>query len=148
MILSAATLRRLKPVWPFVERTIFNGMSFGLSSAGYDIRIAQDNILGPNEFRLGSSVERISLPNNVMAFLTDKSSFARRGLSCFNCVLEPGWSGHLTIEMKNQSWETINIPAGSPIAQIIFQYVDDQTEGYSGKYQFQGPQPQCAIFER
>lgn len=122
-------------------------MSYGLSVAGYDIRIAQSHYLEPGEFTLGSSVESFNMPNNVIGFLCDKSTWARRGLTCFNCILEPGWSGHLTIEMKNLGDSYLNIGAGSPIAQVIFQFTDETTAGYSGKYQNQGVFPQPAILE-
>lgn len=147
MILSANTIRKLRPVEPFCERTLFNGMSYGLSVAGYDIRIAQYHFLAPGEFRLASSLEKFSMPNNVIGFLCDKSTWARLGLSCFNCVLEPGWKGNLTLELKNQGDDYLTIPACSAIAQVIFQYTDEITAGYSGKYQNQGVFPQPAILE-
>lgn len=147
MILSANTLRKLRPVEPFVERTVFNGMSYGLSMAGYDIRIAGHIKLLPNDFALAHSLEKFKMPNNVMGFLSDKSSWARRGLSCFNCILEPGWEGYLTLELKNQGQFIFHIPLGSPIAQVVFQFTDEPTDGYVGKYQNQGYFPQPAIFE-
>lgn len=164
MILSGKTLReyaeRGSPlVAPFVsEKTIQNGMSYGCSLAGYDIRIAEDIWLLKGEFSLASSIEVFDLPPNVVGLVHDKSTWARRGLSLFNTVIEPGWKGTLTLELVNHEdygysaageyWETgLVIKAGDPIAQVIFMYTDQETEGYNGKYQFQSKGPQEAIFE-
>jgi dCTP deaminase len=147
MILSASTLRKLKPVEPFCERAVFGGKSYGLSVAGYDIRIAHEVLLGPRGFCLAASLEKFCLPNNVLGLVKDKSSWARQGLSLFNTVLEPGWKGFLTLELANLGPSLIPIDAGSPIAQVLFFFTDAPTEGYSGKYQNQGPAPQPALFE-
>lgn len=147
MILCANSLRLLKPVTPFCERGVIRGRSFGLSVAGYDIRIAQSLILLPGEFSLASAVEEFSMPNNVAGYVKDKSSWARVGLSVFNTFIDPGFFGGLTLELKNQSDRSIRLRSGDPIAQIIFHFTDEPTEGYSGKYQFQSSSPQKALYE-
>jgi dCTP deaminase len=148
MILSANTLRKIKPVQPFCERTVFNGMSFGLSVAGYDIRIKDVAPLWAGEFRLAVSVERFFMPKNVLGLVKDKSSWARQGLSVFNTVIEPGWEGYLTLELVNLSHDPLLIKAGSPIAQVLFFLTDETTDGYEGKYQNQKQEPQPTIFEQ
>jgi dCTP deaminase len=148
MILSAQTLRKLQPVSPFVERTIFNGMSYGLSSAGYDIRIAQTVQIEDKGFTLASSMERFQMPGGVLGIVHDKSSWARQGISVQNTVIEPGWEGYLTLELNNNSDDVIEIFSGSPIAQIIFHFLDQPTETpYQGKYQNQKNEPVGAIYE-
>jgi dCTP deaminase len=134
---------------PFHERSVRNGLSFGLSHAGYDIRCAQDALLRPGQFMLLSSVENFEMPTNLIAFVYDKSTWARRGLSLFNTVIEPGWRGEaLTLEAKNQGDQLIRIQAGDPIAQIVFQrLVAPTTKPYSGKYQDQDANPVSAILE-
>lgn len=146
MILSAATLRKLRPVDPFVERTVFNGMSYGLSYAGYDIRVRESVDLPAGGFSLVSSIERFEMPKNVLARVHDKSSWARKGLSVFNTIIEPGWFGYLTLELVNHG-PGRRIPSGTPIAQVIFEFVDDDAAEYSGKYQNAGPGPQGSIYE-
>lgn len=150
MILSAATIRRLclgsNMLTPFSERGVFDGRSFGLSVAGYDIRIAEKVTLYSRGFGLASSMERFCMPKNIIGFVKDKSSWARLGISVFNTVIEPGWEGFLTLEVVNHG-DGINIPPGSPIAQIIFQFTDELTTGYTGKYQNQEPGPQSARYE-
>jgi dCTP deaminase len=144
MILSAQTIRRLGIVEPFHERTVHAGKTFGLSVAGYDVRIDQDISLQPGAFKLASIMERLTMPNDVLAQVCDKSSWARKGLACQNTIIEPGWCGYLTIELTNHSQWSIFIRRGEPIAQIIFHRLDEATEHpYSGKYQNQeaGPQP-------
>ncbi len=134
---------------PFVEKTVSNGMTYGLSSCGYDIRIKQETLLHPGSFMLASSIEEFEMPLNIMAVVHDKSSLARRGLSVFNTVLEPNWKGFLTLELKNQGTERILLAAGSPIAQIVFRYLDYPTEvPYEGKYQNQEDRPVSSIHER
>jgi len=139
MILPAQKIRRLKPVQPFYERTVVNGLSFGLSHAGYDVRIAETLSLAAGQFSLASTVEEFFMPTDIVAFVHDKSSWARRGLSLFNTVIEPGWIGFLTLELVNHSSDTLFLFEGDPIAQIIFMRLEEPTEKpYSGKYQFQG----------
>lgn len=138
MILPAQKIRRLKPVQPFYERTVVNGLSFGLSHAGYDVRIAETLSLAAGQFSLASTVEEFFMPTDIVAFVHDKSSWARRGLSLFNTVIEPGWIGFLTLELVNHSNDTLFLFEGDPIAQIIFMRLEEPTEKpYSGKYQFQ-----------
>ena len=145
MILPAQTIRKLKPILPFHERTVHNGMSFGLSHAGYDVRIAETIKLSPGEFALASTIEEFFMPTDIVAFVHDKSSWARRGLSLFNTVIEPGWIGFLTLELVNHSDQKLFIGEGDPIAQIIFMRLEEPTEKpYSGKYQFQARGAQVA----
>ncbi|CAB4122617.1 Dcd Deoxycytidine deaminase [uncultured Caudovirales phage] len=148
MILPAQLLRKIKPVDPFVERTLFNGLSFGLSHAGYDVRIAQTVSLATGAFSLASTIERFVMPNDLVGFVHDKSTWARRGLSLFNTVIEPGWTGWLTLELVNHGAPII-ISEGSPIAQIVFMRTLESVErAYSGKYQDQPNCPVSAIEER
>lgn len=142
MILGAETIRRMNLITPCIERGIVRGRSFGLSLAGYDLCIAQNLWLEPGEFQLASSVERFKMDNSVMGFVKDKSSWARIGLSVFNTVIEPGWEGYLTLELVNHGYERIQLLEGDPVAQVIFQVINTETKGYTGKYnhQEQGPQ--------
>lgn len=148
MLLSAVNLRAIKPVDPFIERTVINGKSAGVSVAGYDIRIKETVTLAPGDFSLASTVERFDMPTDILGLVKNKSSWARVGLNVFETVIEPGWNGFLTIEMVNLSKFTVHIKAGDPIAQVLFFETDEDTVGYSGKYQDQGSFPQEAIFEK
>lgn len=143
-ILSAQSIRRLKPIEPFSERTVQDGMTYGLSAAGYDVRLDQHIDLLPGQFSLASTVERFFIPSGIIAFVHDKSSLARRGLAVQNTVIEPGWTGYLTLELTNHSTETITLLRGTPISQIVFHWLDEETDQpYDGKYQNQerGAQP-------
>lgn len=122
-----------------------NGVSHGLSEAGYDIRIKQDVLLTPfSRFRLASTIEQFDMPEDLVAIVHDKSSWARRGLSVFNTVIEPGWKGFLTLELVYHRWLPLRIPAGSGIAQVIFHRVHEPAS-YTGKYQNQADRPVHAI---
>lgn len=148
-ILPAQTIREVRPVEPFCERTVFNGMSFGLSSAGYDVRVAEFLYLEPGEFRLASTVERFMMPDDVLGSVHDKSTWARIGVAVQNTIIEPGWCGYLTLEVTNHSQWVLRIAAGSPIAQIVFHRLEAPTEQpYAGKYQNQEAGPQPAREER
>lgn len=149
MILSAQTIREMGIVLPCEPRTRFNGVTFGLSSAGYDMRIDQHCFIKPGEFMLASSVETFTMPNNVVGIVHDKSSWARLGLAVQNTVLEPGWRGHLTIELSNHGWQSLSIVKGTGIAQVIFHFLDRHTnQPYEGKYQDQRRGVQPAILEK
>lgn len=151
MILNPFNLMVQYPniITPYHQRDRAHGMTFGEGYAGYDVRVRESHKLEPGEFALGSLFEHIQMPNDVVAFVHDKSTWARMGLSLFNTVIEPGWHGYLTIEMANAGNKTLTIPAGCPIAQIIFHQMDapPRRGGYSGKYQNQGPFPQAAKLE-
>ena len=146
--LSAQSIRRLNLITPFNERTMHPDarMTYGLSSCGYDIRIDQSIRLEPGTFSLASSVERFHLPNFVVGKVHDKSSWARQGLAVQNTVIEPGWTGYLTLELTNHGKTIIFLDEGFPIAQILFDRLDETTEQpYSGRYQYQKRGPQEAI---
>jgi dCTP deaminase len=147
MILSAQAIRRCKPVDPFCERTVFEGTTFGLGPAGYDVRVAQGLFLVPGCFVLASTIERFTMPDNLIGIIHDKSTWARGGIAVQNTVIEPGWCGFLTLEITMHGpWECW-VPAGCGIAQIVFHLLDEPTEmpyPKNGKYQNQGPGPQGA----
>lgn len=146
MILSAQSIRAICPVRPFHERTIAHGKTFGLSCAGYDIRIAETVWLFPGIGRLASAIERFDMPDDVLAQVCDKSSWARKHVAVQNTVIEPGWRGYLTVELTLARITPLRIPAGAPIAQIIFFRLDQPTDQpYSGRYQDQAAGPQRAI---
>ena len=144
MILPAQEIRKFKPITPFVERSVHGGMSYGLSSAGYDVRIAETLKFSPQmRFHLASTIEKFEMPINVVGMVHDKSSWARRALSLFNTVIEPSWRGFLTLELVYHGMEDLVIEAGSPIAQIVFILLTEPTEQpYKGKYQNQEAGPQ------
>ena len=124
-------------------------MSYGLSSAGYDVRLKRGVYLKPGQFRLGSTLERFSMPNDVLAIVHDKSTWARRGIALQNTVIEPGWRGWLTVEITNHGEEEVRIPAGAPIAQIVFHKLLEATQQpYAGKYQDQEDMPVEARLEK
>lgn len=130
---------------PFVERGVFNGMSYGLSAAGYDVRLDQGITIHPEGFVLASTLEHLDIPTDLLVTVHDKSSWARRGIACQTTVFEPGWRGFATLELSNHGYESIEIPSGAPIAQLLFHRLVEPTEQpYSGKYQDQGRGPQPA----
>ena len=148
MILPAQLIRLVRPLTPFHERTVYEGMTFGLGPAGYDIRIAETTNLKYGDFKLASSLELFNMPDNLLAYVKDKSSWARKGLCVQNTVIEPGWKGYLTLELTNHSKNELTIKSGSPIAQIIFHELKEPTElPYNGKYQNQKSGAQKAIDE-
>jgi dCTP deaminase len=151
MILPGPEIQRLGILEPYLaEKTVINGKSAGQSLAGYDIRINTDNatlFLPPGDFRLGVTIEKFKMPNDIVGLVKDKSSYARRGLSVYNTVIEPGWTGYLTLELANHGHQVIKLEDGDPIAQVIFFQTIYPTDGYTGKYQNQGDKPQEAIDE-
>jgi dCTP deaminase len=128
---------------PRKERTVHEetGLTYGASFAGYDIRIKQDVMLDPGEFKLASSYERFVVPPDLIGFVCDKSSLARMGLFVGVGVIEPGWQGWLTLELKNQGNDQLFVMAGQPIAQIVFHRLDVNVLGYAGRYQDQPDEP-------
>lgn len=143
-VLSGQSIGRLGIITPHVSRTRSGGMTYGVGPAGYDVRIAEDHELWTQDFVLASIIEHIVMPTYVIGIVHDKSTWARRGLTVQNTVIEPGWRGFLTLELTNHGVEKIRISAGTPIAQIVFHRLDEPAANpYEGKYQDQeaGPQP-------
>jgi dCTP deaminase len=160
-----------KMVDPFVDRQEGRGMiSYGLSSYGYDIRLSDEykiftNVHGaivdpkgfdpkafvdykgpfcvvpPNSFALARSVEYFKIPKNVLAICLGKSTYARCGIIVNVTPLEPGWEGHLTIEISNTTPLPAKVYSGEGIAQLLFLEGEEPCEtSYAdrkGKYQSQ-----------
>ncbi len=161
MLLSGSDIRaREGMIVPFMERHKAHGTSAGLSVAGYDLRLgnvfmiptevvdgdycfqhhvetSDAFVLAPGGFVLAQTIERLEIPNNLIGLLKDKSTWARRGISVFNTVFEPGWHGVPTLEIVNLGPWPVRLPIGCGISQMIFQQTSGETEGYAGKYQDQ-----------
>jgi len=151
-ILSAQSIRKQclynSLIFPFVERGVVNGKSYGLSACTYDCRIAHPLIIPVHQCRLAVTLEHFAFPNNICGSVLDKSSWARVFVSAFNTHLDPGWQGYLTLELANLSEECIEYVEGDPVCQIKFEWLDEPTElPYVGKYQHQIQIPQHAIEE-
>lgn len=133
---------------PFAERTLHQptGMTFGVGPCTYDVRVAQDVHLQSHSFMLISTIEKFLMPDMVCGVVMDKSTLARRGIAVQNTHIDPGWRGHLTIELSNHSLKELNLPKGSPIAQIKFELLYEPTMNpYEGKYQDQENKPVGAL---
>jgi dCTP deaminase len=146
MIVNGKELLRADPVHPMLPAKYrAHGVSYGLSEAGYDLRIKQDVWLFPmRRFRLASTIEKFRMPFDLVGVVHDKSTWARRGLSVFNTVIEPGWNGFLTLELIYHGWLPLHIPAGAGIAQVLFHQTGSKA-AYAGKYQDQADRPVAAI---
>jgi dCTP deaminase len=107
-------------------------------------------ILHPGEFVLGSTLERIRLPDDLVARLEGKSSLGRLGLLIHSTAgfIDPGWDGHVTLELSNVANLPITIYHGMKIGQLSFVQLTEPAEAPYGsgklgsKYQGQkGPTP-------
>lgn len=143
MVITGSEILARSIFSPAAPRTYHTetGMTFGAGPAGYDIRIKQALDLYPGQFALASSLEHFTVPGDLVGFVHDKSSLARLGLFLGMGVVESGWRGHLTIEIKNQGYRPIHLLAGQPISQIVFHLVANPTQGYDGRYQDQADEP-------
>lgn len=107
-------------------------------------------ILHPGEFVLGSTLERVVVPTDLVARLEGKSSLGRLGLLIHSTAgfVDAGWDGQLTLELSNVANLPITLYAGMKIGQISFQQMTSEAEHPYGsteigsKYQNQiGPRP-------
>ena len=87
-------------------------------------------MLHPGEFVLGSTLERLTLPNDVVARIEGKSSLGRLGLMIHSTAgfIDPGWSGNLTLELTNVSRLPITLYSGMRIGQISFQELTTEVD--------------------
>ena len=107
-------------------------------------------ILHPGEFVLGSTLERVTLPDDLVARLEGKSSLGRLGLLIHSTAgfIDAGWDGHVTLELSNVANLPITIYPGMKIGQLSFVQLSEPAEkpygsaGIGSKYQGQrGPTP-------
>jgi dCTP deaminase len=107
-------------------------------------------MLHPGEFVLGSTLERVRLPDDLVARLEGKSSLGRLGLLIHSTAgfIDPGWDGHVTLELSNVANLPITIYHGMKIGQLSFVQLSEAAESPYGsgtlgsKYQGQqGPTP-------
>jgi dCTP deaminase len=172
MVINGFDLIRSNPIKDMLPGKVrHNGVSHGLTEAGYDIRIKQSIEFSTDEdgfktiwirepdfelsrettvhtgnFCLASTIEEFKMPQNLVGIVHDKSTWARMGLSVFNTVIEPGWRGHLTLELVYHGQQELIIPAGSGIAQVIF-HKTSLLGSYDGKYQDQMDEPCPSRFD-
>jgi dCTP deaminase len=111
---------------------------------------AEPFILHPGEFVLGSTLERVRLPDDLVARLEGKSSLGRLGLLIHSTAgfIDPGWNGHVTLELSNVANLPITIYHGMKIGQLSFVQLSEPasapygSDGLGSKYQGQqGPTP-------
>jgi len=145
-------------ITPFEDSQVRKGsISYGLSSYGYDIRIADEFkiftninstivdpknfdlksfvdfkgevcIIPPNSFALGRSVEYFKIPRNVITICLGKSTYARCGIITNVTPFEPEWEGHVTLEISNTTPLPAKIYAYEGIAQVLFFESDEECE--------------------
>jgi len=107
-------------------------------------------ILHPGEFMLGATIERVAVPDDLVARLEGKSSLGRLGLLIHSTAgfVDAGWDGHLTLELSNVANLPITVYPGMKIGQISFLQMTTAadkpygSDGLKSKYQGQwGPTP-------
>ncbi len=143
---------------PFVESQVRQGViSYGLSSYGYDIRVADEFkiftnvystvvdpkqfdpksmvdfkgdvcVIPPNSFALARTVEYFRVPRNVLCVCLGKSTYARCGIIVNITPFEPGWEGYVTLEISNTTPLPAKIYANEGIAQVLFFEADEPCE--------------------
>jgi dCTP deaminase len=143
---------------PFVESQVRNGViSYGVSSYGYDIRVADEFkiftnvysaivdpknfdpcsmvdykgdvcIIPPNSFALARTIEYFRIPRSVLTICLGKSTYARCGIIVNVTPFEPEWEGFVTLEISNTTPLPAKIYANEGIAQVLFFVADEQCE--------------------
>ena len=139
-----------KMIDPFMPHQVRDGViSYGLSSYGYDIRVADEFkiftnvysaivdpkqfdprsmidfkggicVIPPNSFALGRTVEYFRIPRNILTICLGKSTYARCGIIVNVTPFEPEWEGFVTLEISNTTPLPARIYANEGIAQVLF----------------------------
>jgi len=161
MIANDKWIRRMatehQMIRPFCEGLVGDGViSYGLSSYGYDVRVAShfkifhnlnsalvdpkgfdegsfhdhegDCLIPPNSFALAETIETFKMPRNVLSICVGKSTYARCGIIVNVTPLEPEWEGVLTLEISNTTPLPARIYAGEGIAQLLFFLAQEECE--------------------
>lgn len=140
---------------PFVENQVRNGViSYGVSSYGYDIRVANEFkiftnvfsavvdpkdfnpksmidftgdvcVIPPNSFALARTIEYFRIPRTVLTLCVGKSTYARCGIIVNVTPFEPEWEGYVTLEISNTTPLPARIYSNEGIAQVIFFEADE-----------------------
>jgi dCTP deaminase len=143
---------------PFEDRQVRDGVvSYGLSSYGYDIRVAGEFkvftninstvvdpknfdarsfvdmktdvcIIPPNSFALARTLEYFRIPRDVLTICVGKSTYARCGLIVNVTPFEPEWEGYVTLEISNTTPLPARVYANEGIAQVLFFQSDEPCE--------------------
>ena len=143
---------------PFVEGQVKQGViSYGVSSYGYDIRVADEFkiftnvnsaivdpkkfdpksmvdfkgdvcIIPPNSFALARTIEYFRIPRNVLTICLGKSTYARCGIIINVTPFEPEWEGYVTLEISNTTPLPAKIYANEGISQVLFFESDEECE--------------------
>ena len=143
---------------PFEDRQVRDGVvSYGLSSYGYDIRVADEFkiftninstvvdpknfdarsfvdikadvcIIPPNSFALARTIEYFRVPRDVLTVCLGKSTYARCGIIVNVTPFEPEWEGYVTLEISNTTPLPAKVYANEGIAQVLFFQSDETCE--------------------
>ena len=154
----ARMVKEYNMIEPYVDSQMKNNtVSFGVSSYGYDIRIAPEFkiftninstvvdpknfdprsfvdftgdicIIPPNSFALASTVEYFRIPRDVLTVCLGKSTYARCGIIVNVTPFEPEWEGFVTLEISNTTPLPAKIYANEGIAQVLFFQSDEPCE--------------------
>jgi dCTP deaminase len=147
-----------KMIVPFEEGQVRDGViSYGVSSYGYDIRVADEFkiftnvysaivdpkhfnpqsmvdyrgevcVIPPNSFALARTVEYFHIPRNVLTVCLGKSTYARCGIIVNVTPFEPEWEGYVTLEISNTTPLPAKIYANEGIAQVLFFVADEECD--------------------
>ena len=143
---------------PFVDNQVRDGViSFGVSSYGYDIRVADEFkiftnvysaivdpkefdtrsmvdykgdvcIIPPNSFALARTIEYFRIPRKVLTVCVGKSTYARCGIIVNVTPFEPEWEGFVTLEISNTTPLPAKIYSNEGIAQVLFFEADEECQ--------------------
>ncbi len=152
----ARMAREQQMIDPFVDSQVSEGaISYGVSSYGYDIRVADEFmiftnvhsaivdpkdfdpdsmvdfkgevcIIPPNSFALARTVEYFRIPRSVLTVCLGKSTYARCGIIVNVTPFEPEWEGYVTLEISNTTPLPAKIYANEGIAQVLFFEADEE----------------------
>lgn len=104
-------------------------------------------IIPPQAFVIGTTIEVIKLPNNMSAFVEGRSSIGRLGLFIQNAGwVDPGFEGHIKLELYNANRVPIELKAGRRICQLVLATLDQDTTPYLGKYYGQNKATESQVY--
>ena len=118
--MSGFVSRRSKIIWISLSGSSLKVFVIHFKPSSFVSKTGSECIIPPNSFALASTIEKFKIPEDVLVICLGKSTYARCGIIVNVTPLEPGWTGHVTLEFSNTTPLPAKIYANEGACQFLF----------------------------